>query len=259
MSLGEFATGKEHWIIHGRGEGRPGQHEIHWESLNTPLFSKPLEGGADDFVVVYPETVDGNPLKAKNIVRWLLHQPGWHTGKVNYGSGELYFNYGHMVFDPKGSTIAERALRIVDYPLRYYNQDGIASERDGTAYVVRKKSVEPDPDEIKDYVCIDGLSHKETSEILKRVRTFISYDPYTAYSRFAVLCGCTSIVMPVDGIAEEKWEPDERRRAGLAYGYSNVEKALQTAWMVPLIVQEETDRSVQSVKDFVEELDKFFG
>ena len=162
-------------------------------------------------------------------------------------------------FDPKDSTIAEKELRVVDYPLRYYNQDGVASERGGTAYLTRMKDVEPDPDEIKDHLCIDGLSHKEISEIFKRVSTFVSYDLYTAYSRFAVLCGCTSVIMPIEGSTEDMWQPDERRRAGLAYGYSNVEKAQRTAWMVPHIVQEEIDSSVQSVKDFVDEVDKFFS
>jgi hypothetical protein len=34
----------------------------------------------------FKEQVFGNPLNAKNIVRWMLHTPGFHTGKKYYGS-----------------------------------------------------------------------------------------------------------------------------------------------------------------------------
>jgi hypothetical protein len=35
-------------------------------------------------VIVYPEIIDGNPLKAKSIVRWLLYKPKFHNPNANF-------------------------------------------------------------------------------------------------------------------------------------------------------------------------------
>nr|VFJ62070.1 MAG: hypothetical protein BECKDK2373C_GA0170839_109321 [Candidatus Kentron sp. DK] len=94
-------------------------------------------------------------------------------------------------------------------------------ERKGSCRLIRKgtnqkyiPSLEED-----DAVRIDGLSHKETAEIFNRCETFHCHDPYTAYSVFAVFCGCTTIVYPETGVSEADWRPIEERW-GIAYGNS---------------------------------------
>ena len=42
-----------------------------------------------DLIVIYPEIVFGNPLGAKNVVRWFLHNPGFFSGKIYYGQNTL--------------------------------------------------------------------------------------------------------------------------------------------------------------------------
>jgi len=44
----------------------------------NPLYRTPAATAADvaQGVVVYPEIIGGNPLRATKYVRWLLHQPG---------------------------------------------------------------------------------------------------------------------------------------------------------------------------------------
>jgi|TARA_B110000908_G_C10220687_1_gene435173 hypothetical protein len=259
VELGKFSSASEHWYKFGKTENRIGDHRRICASNNTPLFCEPLDYDFDG-VVLYPEIVGGNPLKAKNVVRWLLYKPGFFTGEINYGSKELYFLYDKMLdFRPKNSSISKKILRIIDYPLKYYNQIGVAQVRNGTAYLVRKGHVVPDVSEVKNWICIDGMSHRDISAIFKRVTMFVSYDLHSAYSRFAVLCDCSSVVMPMNDISEEEWQPNIQLRAGLAYGFSNIEKASATAWQVTEFIKTETSDSIESVREFVVEVNKFFG
>ena len=48
------------------------------------------------------------------------------------------------------------------------------------------------------------------------------------YSRYAALCGCIPIVVPIEGVSKQEWHPEKELRYGIAYGSGDVEWALQT-------------------------------
>ncbi len=228
--------------------------------FNTPIYGRKNEGYWDDWVVVYPEIVFGNPLNAKNVVRWFLHQPGYHTGKIYFSSGELYYKFNSAIdnFSFPGSMTSEKHLKVIHYPLELYNMNNISKYRSGTAYCLRKGRDKPIQHDLENSILIDGKSHEEVSEIFKRVKTFISYDSYTAYSLFAVLCGCESIVIPDEGVSEEEWYPNPTDRYGLSYGFSNVERAKVTAHLVKVHVMNEHAKSVDNVKNALLEINEYF-
>ena len=231
-------------------------------NFNTPLIASPEEvADRDDYVAIYPEIVFGNPLGAANVVRWLLHNPGFHTGRVFYGRNELYFGYNSAIkpFCFPGSTTSPNDLKVIHYPLEYYNTDNTAAERSGTAYTVRKGKGKTIQHDLRESVLIDGKPHQEVAAIFKRVKTFISYDPYTAYSTFAALCGCDSVVIPDEGVDEESWYPNPEDRYGLAYGFEGIEKAKKTRHLLYQRVLREESNSVESVAVFIKEVDAFFS
>jgi hypothetical protein len=197
--------------------------------FKTPITQK-LPQNFDEYIVIYPEITFGNPLKAKNVVRWLLHNPGFHSDTIFYGKNELYFKYhdGFDHFTYPGSKTSDLILQIEDYPFDIYNEFGSFSTRTGSAYLIRKGYKKTIQHDLSDSIQIDGKSHEEIAKIFKRVKTFISYDTNSAYSYFAVLCGCDSIVIPNHGVTKEEWFPNPKDRYGIAYGYENLEEAKST-------------------------------
>ncbi|MEY8214547.1 MAG: WavQ [Colwellia sp.] len=228
-------------------------------TFNTPIFKGSIDG-KDDWVVIYPEVVFGNPLNAKNVVRWLLHQPGYHEGNIYYGEDELYFKFNSAIMDFHfhNSVTSKNQLKVIHYPLEYYNMEGASVERAGTAYCLRKGRNKDIIHELGDSILIDGKTHAEVSEIFKRVKTFVSYDTYTAYSIFAVLCGCNSVVVPDVGVSEEEWYPNFTDRYGLSYGLNHIEKASETSHLVKEHVEKEIVKVIEDVKGFILEVDNYF-
>lgn len=259
---GEFHDAQHHWDLHGKNEKRYGHHKTLSPFPNVRFYEGTPDEGLDAYIVIYAETISGNPLRAKNIVRWLLHQPGWHTGEIDFGPGEIYFKYGKAIRDfyCSGSVISSSELRVINYPHGYYNQVNARAKgsREGAAHCFRKQSAQHHERDVQNSICIDGLSHAETSEIFKRVKTFKSYDLYTAYSRFAAMCGCISIVVPAAGVTEQQWQPDERDRVGIAYGPENIETAVSSLPQLPDVIQSDERRSLDNVRNFAREVDEYF-
>tara|TARA_R110001606_G_scaffold395664_2_gene568560 strand:- start:193453 stop:194397 length:945 start_codon:yes stop_codon:yes gene_type:complete len=228
-------------------------------AMNTQLFDQKNTNFGEDWVIIYPEIAFGNPLKAKNVVRWLLHQPGFHTGQVFYGQNELIFKFNSAIddFDHVGCKTSDNELKVIHYPLEFYYNDK-SLERKGTAYCLRKGKDKLIQHDLTDSVLIDGKSHKEVADIFRQVKTFVSYDTYTAYSIFAVLCGCESIVVPDEGVSEDEWYPNEQDRWGISYGFDNMENAKNTASLVLKHILSEEKKSINNVENFVSEVEDYF-
>ena len=54
----------------------------------------------DDAIVIYPELVQGNPMRATNVVRWLLYKPGVRH-PYHFTEGEMFFHCGKMFDVPE--------------------------------------------------------------------------------------------------------------------------------------------------------------
>ena len=236
-------------------------------NLSTPVMKiLPKDIYSENWVVIYPEITFGNPLGAKNIVRWLLHNPGFDpaTGKETknyyYGKGELYFRIGPWFKDflNPGSTTSKSFLQVFHFPLHLFNLKDISENRFGTAYAIRKGKNKKIIHDLSDSILIDGLKHEEIAKIFKRVKTFISYDSITTYSYFAALCGCESVVIPDENVSESEWMPNPEDRYGLAYGFENITKAKETSRYLPERFKKFESSSESSVSNFLNEVDVFF-
>lgn len=230
--------------------------------LLTPVLEQRPKIFDDGWIVVYPEIVLGNPLQARNVVRWMLHRPGYHTGATLFGRDEFHVDYNRFLdgFTFPGCHKGRSSLYVVHFPFDIYNQAGALApqERKGTAYCLRKGAGKPIEHDLSDSVLIDGKPHEEVAALFKRVNSFISYDPYTAYSSFAVLCGADSIVVPDPGISKEAWHPDPAERFGVAYGFDDMQWARETAGNLLGHMRQKEAASAAAVNNFRNEVNHYF-
>lgn len=230
---------------------------------STPVLSHPPCPLGAEWIVVYPEVVFGNPLQAKFVVRWFLHRPAFHTGRIFFGLGEYHVDFNEFAsdFHFPGCRKASFPLNVLSFPFEYYNLEDTSSpeQRKGAAYCLRKGKGKPLVHDMRDSILIDGKQHAEVAAIFKRVKTFVSYDPHTAYSSFAVLCGAESVVIPDSGVSKEEWYSDPADRYGVAYGCDDLDWARQTASRVFSRMKEKEAQSLESVRRFAEDVLRYFS
>lgn len=199
-----------------------------FKRYETGPFANPPAQSSDvgTAITVYPESVIGNPLGAKNVVRWLLNKPGTFTkGVTRYGADELFFFFQAAFNDPAFNSDLSNQLMLQWVNPIY--RDLVLGPRAGACHLMRKGAGRPtihDPGSIP----IDSLSHEEKARVFNQTERFYCYDLYTFYTIYAALCGCVPIVVPDPMIPKEDWIREPRDRYGVAYGEDDVDWAVST-------------------------------
>ena len=142
--------------------------------------------------VIYPESVSGNPLRAKHVIRWLLSTPNLICDtQIDFENEKIYAYIS--AFGPKYPLL--RITSELELP-------AIPSKKTvNVAYLVKKApryNIEI-PKICEQWVNIDGLDLADQLTILSNTKYFISFDPHTMLSTFASLVGCRSVVPTVPG------------------------------------------------------------
>ena len=211
-----------------------------------------------DAVVIYPEVVSGNPLNAEKVVRWFLHKPGYHTGIINYGVNELYFYYNKAFYDSRINLFSENHLELGGVMSDLYKQINFGN-RSGVCYMIRKGKDRDLSYHPENATLLDNLSHEEIANAFNEYEYFISYDLYTMYSKYAAMCGCKSIVVPMENVSKENWYPDENSRLGIAYGLEDCEWAESSRIRIFELNKEIQKRDEKAVDSFVLKCNSFFN
>ncbi|WP_267350641.1 hypothetical protein [Sphingomonas sp. GM_Shp_2] len=228
------------------------------QRFSTGPFSVPIATRqiVKDAVAVYPEVVVDNPLRSRKVVRWFLHRPGHHTGKVRYGKNELYFFYQDAFNDTNYNSNLDNRLTVTYLHPAYTNRGD--ENRAGTCVLIRKGKNRLSCIELKSDDIVDGMSHEETADHFNRSEYLQSLDTYSMYSVFAAMCGCTPVIEPVPGVTKEQWFPREEDRYGLAYGWDDVEWAINTRGLLLERLSQDRKAEDQMVVNFTNAVESFF-
>ena len=200
----------------------------------------------DDTIVIYCEGIIGNPLNAKYIVRWMLSKLGDNVPYKYYytwNPNELVYFFNNEI-DMINKKIDFKQLSLFYVHSEIENKNNI--ERKGLCYTIRKnhilkKQVDINNENNKINASINlpifeiqGHTQPECVDIFNKHTYFISYDPLTFLNIIAILCGCVSIVYPLEGVSKIDYfkmtpfypymvEKNCFEIYGLAYGTSNEE------------------------------------
>lgn len=223
----------------------------------------------DDFeiknsLVIYCEGTHGNPLNAPHVVRWMLSKLGTNVplerGK-SFGKKELvyYFN-SELKFQKKPERIGRIYKNLGLLCINSMIKNNYNVRNGEWCYTMRKHEIHKTPiiniHPENSLEILQYTSQSSVVEIFNKYTYFISYDPLTFLSVIAALCGCISIVYPIDGISKKEWvkmtavnEYLEYNNLdyfyGVAYGMEDIGWAITTLHLM----KEQWDDIIQYYKE----------
>ena len=96
--------------------------------------------------------------------------------------------------------------------------------------------------------------------IFKDNKYFISFDAFSFTSVIAALCGCVSVIKPIDGIDSETFiNSDPLVKYGIAYGKETIQHALETRGMLLDNITNIYNENEQNVLNFILDIETFFN
>lgn len=236
------------------------------QAYKTPIV--PQSKNFNDGFVIYPESISGNPLKARYTVRWVLYFPGLIGGGPQpneYSTKDIVACYSIGVCRDIDRKIRKHLLKLVDYGLE--NLDGLQKvvQRNGTLIHHKKqiwrtgtlaKTPELDGD-----LMDNTLSKHDRMELFAKYERFITTDPATFLSVEAAMSGCLSVVMPFENVTKQEWMltsygPDDLKY-GIAYGIEEIPHAEQTLSLVVSNLMKQEKKQKAALLKFLRRLPNY--
>jgi hypothetical protein len=157
-------------------------------------------------IVVYPETIPGNPLGAHSVVRYVLNFPGHLAGDKTYPPHETVFGYSGVLAAAAGAPA--QVLFIPASNASLYTP-GPPRERRGSCFWAMKYRIvhggEPLPVTAESVEITrdmpDSQQPEEIAELFRNCELFYTYEN-TALALEAALCLCPTVFLPNPWLTE---------------------------------------------------------
>lgn len=217
----------------------------------------------DRSIVIYPEIVAGNPLRAKNVVRYLLNKPGFlsDVGMEDYGAGDYYLHYADE-FRPPG--LKSRKLRLPLVDTEVFAPPPSAAKRNG--FLVYSVRHQPDttalPAWIDKVTLISSAVPREPAALaaLYRSSRALIVGERTAAVFEALHCHCPVIIVPHGGF---EYEPviEFAGGYGLTVGFDQhgFARATESAPVFPMHYAKHFVDVDAKILEFVTDATRHFG
>ena len=211
----------------------------------------------DNTVVVYPEIIWDNPLKAQNICRWLLNTPGTFNNFSKFEPKGTLFRFNKSFkYDNENNDIP--LLNSYISKVKIFNPPHFKNViRERTLYSLRKSTkdklknhpIQKDWEKIK--YLDKSIFDIQIINVFGGAKYYISYDHCTYLTVIAALCGCIPIIIPTDEYSKDEYKKKfPLQKYGVAYGFDDIEYAKKTLHLVRENVYDIQKKSIESILDF---------
>lgn len=161
----------------------------------------------ENAVVIYSETIWGNPLGARHVVRWVLNKPGLCGGRSCSFADELVFSWSSQYH----SSPFQLRLDVVDRKLFFdtgekRTTDAIFVYKGG--YVRKTPELDGLP-----VITMDFPDNREAlASLLQQTRVLYTHDHHTALAEEALACGAEVKIITPNGFeacvpGKESYDP----------------------------------------------------
>ena len=247
--------------------------------FKNPYYNNYYEDDLDlnNTAIIYGETIKGNPLNGKYIIRWILAELGIIANKDIYNTWNkdnlvYYFNTEKKFeeYPEKIGTIYKQLSLLCIYDkIQNYN---IKRIHNSWCHTFRKtnyhsfiKHIHPD----NSFEITREHNQDDYIQFFNQYEYFISYDPLTFINIIAAICGCISIIYPIEGVSKYEWlkmtaawpylkANNLDNIYGIAYGIDDIEYAQNTIHLVKTQWEEIHDFSLKNtVLPFLDDINHF--
>lgn len=231
--------------------------ELKAPMLTNQIAKYHFENGVTP-IVLYPETITGNPLKAPVVARWVLNFPGLLGGDKTYATDEIIFGFSSELASAGGNPEGVLHMPTVDTRIFHPSEEEI--ERNGCCYYADKfkncHKANPHPITSDCFEITrgqpDSPSPSQIADILRKSKVFYTYEN-TALATEAVLCGCPAVFIP-NPYLTKMIASEELGTEGYAWGTdpAEIERATST-------VAQGAANYLRTYNAYWEQLDKFIA
>lgn len=171
-----------------------------------------------DFIGIYPEIVNGNPMEAKTVVRYILAPLGEMgsngiPGPSAYDKSDLIYSFSKLIYD----TDDEHTLFLPILNTSLFTNLGRRERPYKCVFVGKGTDTHLHP---KDSIYIDkNLSQDQAqlADFLNDCEVMYVYDHRTAMTEVARLCGVRIVIFP-SIVSKEEFEKYEPGMNGISWG-----------------------------------------
>jgi hypothetical protein len=239
--------------LRGLGQDAYISHGPSGPDFKAPQYMPSVMELKNEFIVVYPETTIGNPLKCSRVVRWILNTPGAFGPTKFYkreNKSDLIFKLSTF-YDYAGTGDYKGVLYTLYIDFKTFRNYGL--KRSGSCHLIRKgKVINQMHDE--DSILLDNPGDwKSAAHLLNTKEILYCYDTATYLGVLAALCGCVCMVIPDGKRTPEEWRASwPHNKFGVAYGSNQLDYARQTLALTASHLKGMEQEGIKTIEDFME-------